>query len=96
MDDQTLIASLKNDLSKLEKQIAIQNTDMVFMHELLESKEALHKSYIIEEENKNLLFKNTFTELLETYITLKARALDISEKKLDQEKYEWYEKSGII
>jgi hypothetical protein len=96
MDDQTLIASLRNDLSKLEKQIAIQNTDMVSMHTSIENLKSLHRSHIVEEENKYLLLKNTFIELLNTYIVLKARALDMSEKKLKQENYEWYEKSGII
>jgi hypothetical protein len=96
MDDQTLIASLRNDLSKLEKQIAIQNTDMVSMHTSIENLKSLHRSHIVEEENKYFLLKNTFIELLNTYIVLKARALDISEKNLKQENYELYEKSGII
>jgi hypothetical protein len=96
MDDQTLIASLKNDLSKLEKEIASQHEFIYNNADTVQNLNLQFESYRTEQEKKYKALKSGFIELLDTYFSLKRKVIDLNRKDIKNEEYIWYEKSGLL
>ena len=73
MDKDTIIASLKNDLSKLEKQIHKLNADLVVQHQEITTHDLMKKAYEKEHNRKYEELKQTFYEFMDIYFKLKYR-----------------------
>ena len=96
MDKDTIIASLKNDISKLEKHLQGLNSDIVVQHQKIRTAELDLRSYKKESEREYKQLKETFVELLDKYFQLKKDAVGISSKETKEELYKWMEKSGLL
>jgi len=96
MNDQTLIASLKNDLSKLEKEIASQHEFIYNNADAVQNITLEFKSYKTEQDKKYKTLKSAFIELLDTYFELKKKVIDLNRKDIKNQEYDWYEKSGLL
>lgn len=96
MDDKTLIANLKNDLSKLEKEIANQNEFIYKNANSLQIHNQEFEAYRIEQERNYKILKHSFIELLEAYLNLKRKVINLSKQESKNEEYAWYEKSGLL
>ena len=66
MDQDTIVASLKNDVSKLEKHINKLNTDLRVAYEEKRTVEMIHSMYKKETERDHATLKQAFIDLLDT------------------------------
>ena len=96
MDKETIIASLKNDLGKLERHIENLRKDLRLVTEELQVTEMSYEMYKKEKERDYETLKATFIELLDTYYLYVFRADDISKSDIKLATYEWMEKSGLL
>lgn len=96
MDQDTIIASLKNDISKLEKHIHRINTDLRIAHEETRTTDMSYKMYKKETERNYDMLKETFIELLDKHFQYKYRNDDIDKSQIKKDTYEWMEKSGLL
>jgi predicted nucleic acid-binding Zn-ribbon protein len=96
MDKDTIIASLKNDIGKLEKHLQGLNSDIVVQHQKIRTAELDLRAYKKESEREYKQLKETFVELLDKYFQLKKDAIGISNKEIKEELYKWMEKSGLL
>lgn len=96
MDKDTIIASLKNDVSKLEKHINNLNTDLRVAYEEKKTVEMIHSMYKKENERDYTTLRQCFIDLLDTYFQYKYRSEDINKSEIKIETYEWMEKSGLL
>lgn len=96
MDSETIIASLKNDISKLEKHINRINTDIRVAHEEIRTIDMSYEMYKKENERSYNMLRETFIELLDKHFQYKYRNDDIDKSQIKKDTYEWMEKSGIL
>lgn len=96
MDQDTIVASLKNDVSKLEKHINKLNADLRVAYEEKRTVEMIHSMYKKETERDHATLKQAFIDLLDTHFQYKYKSEDISKSKIKGETYVWMEKSGLL
>ena len=96
MDQDTIIASLKNDISKLERHINNLNSDIRLMHEEIRTIDMSYDLYKKENERNYTTLRQCFIDLLDTYFQYKYRSEDINKSEIKIETYEWMEKSGLL
>ena len=96
MDQDTIIASLKNDLSKLEKHINNLNTDLRVAYEEKRTVEIIHSMYKKETERDYATLKQAFIDLLDNHFQYKYKSEDINKSEIKGETYVWMEKSGLL
>jgi chromosome segregation ATPase len=96
MDKETIIASLKNDISKLEKHINQINTDLRVSHEEMRTVDMSYSMYKKEMERNYDSLKTAFIELLDLHIQYKYNNNDIDKSQITEITYLWMEKSGIL
>ena len=65
MDKETIIASLKNDISKLERHVNQMNTDLRISHEETRTIDMSYDMYKKEMERNYDMLKEAFIELLD-------------------------------
>jgi chromosome segregation ATPase len=96
MDKETIVASLKNDISKLEKHINQINTDLRVSHEEMRTVDMSYSMYKKEMERNYDSLKTAFIELLDLHIQYKYKNNDIDKSQITEITYLWMEKSGIL
>jgi glutamate-1-semialdehyde aminotransferase len=96
MDQDTIIASLKNDLSKLEKHINNLNTDLRVAYEEKRTVEMIYSMYKKETERDYATLKQAFIDLLDNHFQYKYKSEDINKSEIKGETYVWMEKSGLL
>lgn len=96
MDKETIIASLKNDISKLEKHINQINSDLRVSHEEMRTVDMSYSMYKKEMERNYDSLKKAFIDLLDTHFQYKYKSEDINKSEIKGETYVWMEKSGLL
>ena len=96
MDQDTIIASLKNDVSKLEKHINNLNTDLRVAYEEKRTVEMIYSMYKKETERDYATLKQAFIDLLDNHFQYKYKSEDINKSEIKGETYVWMEKSGLL
>ena len=96
MDKETIIASLKNDISKLERHINQMNTDLRISHEEMRTLDMSYDMYKKEMERNYDMIKEAFIELLDLHLQYKFKNNDLDKSQIKEITYTWMEKSGIL
>ena len=96
MDKETIIASLKNDISKLERHVNQMNTDLRISHEETRTIDMSYDMYKKEMERNYDMIKEAFIELLDLHLQYKFRNNDLDKSQIKEITYTWMEKSGIL
>jgi len=96
MDKETIIASLKNDISKLERHVNQMNTDLRISHEETRTIDMSYDMYKKEMERNYDMLKEAFIELLDLHLQYKFKNNDLDKSQIKEITYTWMEKSGIL
>jgi len=96
MDKETIIASLKNDISKLERHVNQMNTDLRISHEETRTIDMSYDMYKKEMERNYDMIKEAFIELLDLHLQYKFKNNDLDKSQIKEITYTWMEKSGIL
>jgi len=96
MDKETIIASLKNDISKLERHVNQMNTDLRISHEEMRTLDMSYDMYKKEMERNYDMIKEAFIELLDLHLQYKFKNNDLDKSQIKEITYTWMEKSGIL
>ena len=96
MNEDTKLAVLRNDVSKLEKHVQQISDDRIRLNEELKTLNMTHDMYKKETERDYVTIREAFIELLDTYFQYKYRNEDINKSEIKVETYVWMEKSGLL